>query len=323
MANAMRCSPTHDTVARLFGARDYVTGEDFAVGHCAGCGLDLTQPQPAPSAVSAYYPAEYYGRLGARRFPAPVEWAQKTLYGWRARAVEKLAGNRSGRVLDIGCGPGALLEAFRRRGWEVHGTELTDDSAARARQAGIPVHVGPLEPFPWPEGHFDAVVMWHVLEHCPDPVPVLDRVRRSLRPGGVLLVGVPNFGSPEARLTRDGWFHLDVPRHLVHFTGASLEGALAETGFEIRARSFFAPEFDAFSLVQSALNRAGLKHNLLYDVLRGRGAKLTGAASGLQIAGTLLLGAALAVMALPLTTVLGLAGQGSTLTVFAVKESAL
>jgi SAM-dependent methyltransferase len=319
----MRCFPAHDTVGRLFAARDYVTGEEFAVGHCARCGLDLTQPQPGPEAISAYYPAEYYGRLGARRFPAPVEWAQRALYGWRARAVEKLAGDGPGRVLDIGCGPGALLEAFRRRGWEVHGTELTEESAARARQAGIPVHVGPLDPWPWPDDHFDAVVMWHVLEHWADPFPVLERVRRSLRPGGVFLVGVPNFGSPEARLSRAGWFHLDVPRHLVHFTGDSLKAALATSGFKIRARSFLAPEFDTFSMVQSALNRAGFQHNLLYNVLRGRGAKLSGAASGVQVAATLLLGGSLAAVALPATTLLGLAGLGSTLTVFAVKESAL
>ena len=314
----MHCSPARHSIAPSFRARDYVTGEEFAVGHCADCGLDLTQPQP--EAISAYYPAEYYGRLGTRRFPAPVEWGQRTLYGWRAKAVERIAGGL-GRVLDIGCGPGALLDAFRRRGWETLGTELTEESAARARQSGMPMHVGPLDSWPWPDGHFDAVSMWHVLEHWPEPLPVLKRVWSLLRPGGVFLVSVPNFGSPEARLARDGWFHLDVPRHLVHFTGGSLGAVLTAVGFSIRKRSFFAPEFDTFSLVQSALNRLGLKHNLLYNLLRGRGAKVTGAASGAQLAATVALGAVLGPLALPATTLLGMGGWGSTLTVFAVKQT--
>jgi SAM-dependent methyltransferase len=314
------CPHPPSQVAPRFRARDYITGGEFEVSRCGGCGLDLTRPQPDPSAMAAYYPPEYYGRLGARRFPALVELGQRTLYAWRARAVERIAGGHPGLVLDIGCGPGGLLEAFRRRGWDVQGTELNDESAVRARQAGIPVQVGSLDSWDWPAGHFDAVTMWHVLEHWPDPRPVLRRVHQFLRPGGVFMVGVPNFGSPEARAARDGWFHLDVPRHLVHFTEASLRGALAAAGFTVRAQSSVALEFDTFSMVQSALNRTGLKHNLLYNVLRGRHAKVMDAGSGVQVPATLLLAALLAIPALPASILLGIAGQGSSLTVYAVKE---
>jgi hypothetical protein len=136
----------------------------------------------------------------------------------------------------------------------------------------------------------------------------------------VLLVGVPNFGSREARAARDGWFHLDVPRHLVHFTDASLRGALAAAGFTVRALSSVALEFDTFSLVQSVLNRTGLKHNLLYNVLRGRDAKVMDAGSGVRIPAILLMAALLGILALPATILLGIAGQGSSLTVYAVKE---
>jgi hypothetical protein len=136
----------------------------------------------------------------------------------------------------------------------------------------------------------------------------------------VFLVGVPNFGSPEARAARDGWFHLDVPRHLVHFTDVSLRGALAAAGFTVRAQSSVALEFDTFSLLQSALNRTGLKHNLLYNVLCGRYAKMMDAGGGVQVPATLLLAALLVVLALPATILLGIAGQGSSLTVYAVKE---
>jgi SAM-dependent methyltransferase len=272
--------------------------------------------------MSAYYPAAYYGTAASRRFPAAVEWLQRVLYGGRARAVERLAGGK-GRVLDIGCGRGFLLDAFRRRGWSVQGTELDDRSAAHAREVlGLEVETGLPEEWPWPDGHFDAVVMWHVLEHLHEPRLALERARRLLRPRGVLMVGVPNFGSAEARLAGAGWFHLDVPRHVVHLTTEWLEGALDAAGFETRWRSFFAPEFDAFSFVQSAENRLGLRQNLLYDVLRGRGAKLLpGGAGRLQAAAAVVLAVPLGIAAAPATAALSLARRGSSVTFYAVRRT--
>lgn len=313
------CAHPPPRLAERFAARDYVTGDPFQICRCEECGLDVTSPGPAPAEMGAYYPQAYYGAAGTRRFPALVEGAQAFLYGRRARAVERLAGGRVGRVLDVGCGPGSLLSAFRSRGWVAHGTELTDASAARARAAGHPVHVGPLESWPWPSGHFDAVTMWHVLEHWADPRPVIARVASLLRPGGVLMVGVPNFGSPEARLARDAWFHLDVPRHLVHFTPRSLETALAGAGLVVVRRSFSAPEYDSFSFVQSALNRAGFAHNLLYDLLRGRGAKMGARRGWAGVIATLLLAAPLGLASVPLTALLNAAGRGSSVTLHARK----
>jgi hypothetical protein len=160
-----------------------------------------------------------------------------------------------------------------------------------------------------------------VLEHWADPGEVLAAAARLLRGGGVLFVGVPNRGSPEARATRAGWFHLDVPRHLVHFTPASLARVLGDAGFEPRRWSFSAPEFDAFSFVQSALNRAGLRQNLLYDLLRGRGARLGVAAGAAQLLATAALAAPLGAVALPATAALSAAGKGSSMSVLAVRRS--
>ena len=129
-------------------------------------------------------------------------------------------------------------------------------------------------------------------------------------------MSVPNFGSPEARTAGAGWFHLDVPRHLVHFTPQTLDATLREAGFDPVESTWFTPEFDAFSFVQSALNRLGLRHNALYDVLRGRAAKL-GSAGGANAAASVLLAAPLGILSLPATLVASLAGAGSTLTVLA------
>jgi len=315
-----RCEHPEERTVSLFPAADYVTGERFEVRRCGACGLAVTWPQVPPAALGRYYPPAYYGEPGSRRFPGPVELVQDLLYGWRARRVERLAGGRPGRVLDVGCGRGHLLEAFRRRGWAAEGTELSEDSARQPRAAGLQVHVGPLESLALPGGAYDAVTMWHVLEHVGDPGALVAEVARLLRPGGVFMVGVPNFGSPEARATAGGWFHLDVPRHLVHLTPEALRALLAAAGLVEVGASMFAPEFDAFSFVQSAENRLGLRANLLYDLLRHRSARLGGEGAGpAAVAAAVLLAVPLGLASLVVPLAASLAGAGSSLTVYARK----
>lgn len=314
------CAHPPEAARPLFAARDYVTGVRFRVERCQACGLAFTLPRPRD--ISLHYPKEYYGEAAEGRFPRPVEAAQRWLYARRARAVERAAGG-AGRVLDVGCGRGQLLDAFRRRGWRVDGTELSEASAAFPRALGIPVHVGPLAEGPWAAGAFDAVVLWHVIEHWPDPGEVVREARRLLRDGGVLAIGAPNFESPEARLARSGWFHLDVPRHLVHLGPSSLGRVLREEGFAVRRITFFAPEYDAFSLVQSAQNALGFRHNLLYDLLRGRRAKLGAPAGAATAASSLALAVPLGALAVLATTLLSLAGRGSSFTVLATRTGSV
>jgi SAM-dependent methyltransferase len=167
------------------------------------------------------------------------------------------------------------------------------------------------------------VTLWHVLEHVSDPRPTLAEVARILRPGGIFLVGVPNFGSPEARLTKAGWFHLDVPRHLSHHTLASLKTALAAAGLRPVRASFFAPEYDPFSFIQSLLNGLGVRHNLLYNLLRGQRAKvLAGNRYWGSLCATVLLTLPLGLLSVPMTLLLGACGKGSAITVIAEKEAA-
>ena len=306
----------------LFPARDYVTGDRFELVRCRGCGLALTTPAPAGAEMAKYYPAVYYASTGGKRFPAVVELMQKLLYGRRVRRVERLHGDRKGRVLDVGCGPGFLLKRFQQSGWDAQGTELSEHSAAHARQTlGLPIHTGDLASARFPDAHFDAVVLWHVLEHVPCPQGTIAEVARILRPGGVLLVGVPNFGSWEARLAKNKWFHLDVPRHLNHFTVPTLTWMLASAGIKVKCESFFAPEYDCFSFVQSALNRLGLRHNLLYQLLRQGRSKVLQEESLFQILATLLLAVPLTLASVPATLVAALLRQGTAVSFYAEKPA--
>jgi SAM-dependent methyltransferase len=310
-------------LSALFSAQDFITGHKFEVAHCVACGFAVTTPQPAPSEIGNYYPCGYYGALGDRRFPKVVEVLQEALYTHRVRKIEAALGKK-GRVLDVGCGRGWLLKEFRRQGWEVQGTELSDSAATYARQVlNLPVETGSLDTIGFPANHFDAVTLWHVLEHVSDPRAILAEVNRVLKPGGVLLVSVPDFSGFEARFFRDKWFHLDVPRHVTHLTKDTLERALCGAGFDDGRWSGLAPEYDTFSFVQSALNWCGLRHNLLYDLLRGKGAKVIGTtrAPRWQIFATLVLGAVFGLLSLPATLLATALGQAATMTVISLKRA--
>jgi SAM-dependent methyltransferase len=304
----------------LFAARDYISGDTFRIVRCGACGLARTDPVPSES--DRYYPAAYFATPGVRRFPWWAERWQRFLYGRRVARVARLLNVSPGRVLDIGCGPGFLLKEFQQRGWEAHGTELNEMAAAHARQQlGLSVTTGRVETLPFPPEHFDAVVLWHVLEHLLQPHDMLAEAARLLRPGGILLVGVPNFGSLEARFAQEKWFHLDVPRHLVHFDRVTLTQALAGAGLKVEVMSWMAPEYDTFSFAQSALNSLGLRHNLLLNFLRGRQSKVTGgpAAPPLQVAASLFLAFPLGALAVPATLAASFLRSGSSLTVYCRK----
>ena len=305
-----------------FQARDYITGVGFRVHVCQGCGLGLTLPVPSPEALSAHYPEAYYAPPQGRRFPGVVQGIQARLYAWRVRCLEGRLAPAQRRVLDVGCGPGFLLEAFRARGWAGVGLERTEQAARHGQTLGLDIRTGSLWDDALAGGRFEAAVLWHVLEHVPDPSRWLVQLESLLAPGGILLVSVPNFGSPEARFAGPVWFHLDVPRHLVHFTPAALGRLLEETGFEVVDRWHYAPEFDLFSFIQSALNWLGLPFNHLYRQLRGTENRLPSprdkawhrlASFGMAVP--------LGLIGLVATGLLGAVGQGSTLTVVARKKA--
>jgi len=304
----------------LFTARDYITGHGFRIELCGNCGVAFTRPLPAPDELAKYYPPQYYGG-GGKRFPPVVERLQRALYGRRASRVEQMLGG-AGRVLDIGCGPGFLLRAFRERGWEAQGTEFSEGAAAHAREVlKLPVSVGDVAGLKLEAASFDAIVMWHVLEHMAEPTATVAEVARLLRPGGVFLCGVPNFGSFEARFGRDKWFHLDVPRHLSQFTVEALTTLLGAHGLRVTRASFFALEYDWFSFTQSVLNRLGLRHNLLYNMLRGAEAKVladAGVPSWQKLA-SLVLAAPLGLLSVPATALAGAMGSGATMAIYARK----
>jgi len=243
----------------------------FSIVQCRTCRIAITFPVIPSDEMGRYYPPAYYG-TGNRRFNPLFEWLVTIFRRRRVRKIERFVAK--GRALDIGCGRGITLRQLKEDGWEVSGVEISETAAAQARSVlGDTIFVGDVLDAPWRSDSFDVINIWHVLEHLPDPTAVLAKSRTLLRPGGLLVVAVPNFESFQARFAGRQWFHLDVPRHYWHFGEKNLRALLEERGFAIQETSHFSLEQNPYGWIQSLLNRLGFPFNLLYDLLKQESAR--------------------------------------------------
>jgi SAM-dependent methyltransferase len=138
-----------------------------------------------------------------------------------------------GRVLDVGSGRGDLGVVLAERGWQVTGLEPSPEACGEARARGVPTVEGTLATVPDElEFGFDAVIFQHSLEHVAEPLEDLAAARELVRPEGLVLITLPNFGSWQAARFRADWFHLDLPRHRAHFTARGIETLLRRAGLE-------------------------------------------------------------------------------------------
>jgi 2-polyprenyl-3-methyl-5-hydroxy-6-metoxy-1,4-benzoquinol methylase len=197
--------------------------ERFEYRRCADCGSYLLADVPAD--LGRYYPADYYG------FPAPHELDNAaTLEGPKLELIMRHA--TRGRLVEIGPGVGGFSRAAHNAGFEVTAIEM--DAACceylervvgvRAIQSDAPDRVlSDLDPA-------NAIVMWHVLEHVPEPWQLLDAAAGHLAPGGVLAIATPNPQSLQFRLLRGRWAHVDAPRHLFLIPYAALRARCHDAG---------------------------------------------------------------------------------------------
>lgn len=206
--------------------------EPYLLVRCPGCSLVWLSNAPRGEEMHHHYTDSYHRLISASGETSPHRWR-----GHERRLTQY---KRSGALLDLGCSSGAFLEFVKSESWELHGIEMSADGAKRAEaRTGARVFVGDIVDAPFPQESFDVITCFDVLEHLYEPLSVMTKVREWLKPGGIFYVQVPNIDSAEARVFGSYWHGLELPRHLFHYSPASLKflaeaAGLREVSLETR-----------------------------------------------------------------------------------------
>lgn len=170
-------------------------------------------------------------------------------------------------VLDFGCGKGQFLNMAQTSGLQAFGVETSKPRARFAREKyGLEIQDSFYTEGALANTPFDLITLFHVLEHLQDPYLVERLCKDNLDEGGLLVVEVPNLASWQAKLAKDNWMHLDLPKHVLHFTPATLDGFLKKIGFRIIKKEHYSFHLGVLGMLRAMLGRLGYKGNIIYDL---------------------------------------------------------
>jgi 2-polyprenyl-3-methyl-5-hydroxy-6-metoxy-1,4-benzoquinol methylase len=243
----------------------------FDIRQCNKCNLAWTVSLDCNACTDIYDNKQYYGS-GKNKFIPFLQNIRSRLSRMRAKKILSLLPKsiRRPRILDIGCAEGRLLQSFLKYGCDCYGIEHKSYPRERFLDSNrITYFSEDMDSIELEQGLFNIIILWHVLEHMDNPDSVIKHIYDLLAPEGIVLIAVPNFSCVEASIFKDNWFHLDLPWHRYHFTEKSLQYLFLENSLEILTSTTFCIEQGPYGLLQSLLNRAGVKKNSLYEVIKG------------------------------------------------------
>lgn len=216
----------------------------FIIKKCQKCKFVFIDPKPESQDLSKHYPSQqYYTHLVHKRknfFEALRSYLINHYYNKTilARLITLIIPNvpaipnlkREGKILDIGCGSGDTLLALKNLGWDAYGIDIDKKAIDTAKKRGLNnVSVGSYHVLAkYPDNFFDAVRLYHVIEHLGNPSLCLKLIRKKLKKNGELIIGTPNFESTASFIFGKHWYNLDTPRHLFLFSPKTLKDLLIQ-----------------------------------------------------------------------------------------------
>ncbi|WP_244593030.1 class I SAM-dependent methyltransferase [Pukyongia salina] len=217
-----------DNLTEYLSTKDFlVTGETFHLMYDKELDMLCTSPQPNSENLSRYYESDAYishtdsGRgLLAMLYQTVKKYSLKKKTG-----LIKKINKKPGSLLDIGAGTGAFLYAAKKNGWKIDGVEPNEKARDLATEKGIEL-LPALDDIE--NKQYDVVTLWHVLEHLPDLDNVVGKISDLVKPGGNLVIAVPNFKSYDANYYKEFWAAYDTPRHLWHFSKIAVKKIFKE-----------------------------------------------------------------------------------------------
>lgn len=196
-------------------------------------------------------------------------------YGRVIKKIESLV-SRKGSLLDFGCGKGKFGWLAAKDKWEVKCVETSEERAEYARSVyHLDVNTAFYSTGKIFENSFDVITLFHVLEHLPQPMELTAALTRdNLKEEGLLVIEVPNINSWQSSFAKEKWAHLDVPRHINHFTEKRLKKMMADLGFTPVRTSSFSVHLGVLGMLDSLLKLCGYKKNIIFELKNRRSIRL-------------------------------------------------
>ena len=226
-------------IALFCACRDTLTRRgEFTIFACEDCGFRFTNPYPSADDIHVFYESgDYTPITNTTRglLNKGYHLARRVMLRAKLRLVRRLSELATGKLLDIGCGTGEFLATMKQGGWEVQGVEPFETARTSAvERFNIPVADLAGQPL-LPDRAYNVITLWHVLEHAHGIHESMSEISRLLKPGGLVLIGIPNCASWDAQFYGRHWAAYDTPRHLHHFTPDTLRCLAERHGFRVAA----------------------------------------------------------------------------------------
>lgn len=247
-----------------------VTKMQFEIWQCGHCSLRFTQPIPSIDEIGAYYKSEAY----VSHTDTSRGLVNKLYHIVRKRTLKKKlhliqdhTGLQKGNLLDLGAGTGAFINTAVEAGWNSTGLEPDEDTRKLAnRLYKIELKPG-AELFELPPDSFNAITMWHVLEHVHELQRYMAQLKVLLKHHGKLFIAVPNYTSYDATVYQGNWAAYDVPRHLYHFSPNSIKELL--TRHQLKLEVIHPMWYDSFYIAMLSEQYRTGKNNLPKAIFTG------------------------------------------------------
>lgn len=211
---------------------EYGVEGEFNFFKCVKCGLIQQQPTPSTKELQRFYPAGYHS------YQRPSNYLFTKLsrlnLNRRLKRYAELIGP-GGKVLDIGCGDGEIIEAMSKKGaYDCYGIEINKDIAKQGQQKNLKIYAGSFEECDaFKDDFFDLIIVNHLIEHVTDPEALLKKAWQCLKPGGWMIGETPNTDSYGRKILKGKWSGYHVPRHIHLFSDANLSFLFGKTGFSV------------------------------------------------------------------------------------------
>ncbi len=249
VCKSSKVTPLYETRDRMFN----FPGK-FFLKKCNACSLTFLDPQPSEPKIKKYYPSKaYYAYNKSNKkgfFEILREYLIKNYYSptFLSKIITLLVKNvpampsnpKRGKILDLGCGTGDTLVLLKKLGWDTYGIDMDKNAISTGKKRGLNnLKLGTYKSLDeYPDNFFDAIRLYHVIEHLDDPSLSLSLIRKKLRKGGELIMGTPNMESLVSKVFKSYWYNLDSPRHLFIFSPRTLKKLVEKNGFLIKKIEF-------------------------------------------------------------------------------------